>query len=162
MAYPFERTLRSLNYESDTRLVFVALMVACAGGLIAWSLFTKVPLVKASSQARIEPHNAVHRVERAELALKSPTGAVSEMEKLERKTDGAGERTPRPRQQWPLLPEPFKISVPRYSPRVADSAGLRMMLKSFQAGRFAHQCWRGTRRSRDKWRANLPDLRSWG
>ncbi len=70
--------------------------------------------------------------------------------------------TPRPRQQWPLLPEPFKISVPRYSPRVADSAGRRMMLESFQAGRFAHQCWRGTRRSRDKWRANLPDLRSWG
>ncbi|NTX01939.1 HlyD family secretion protein [Myxococcus sp. CA040A] len=181
MAYPFERTLRSLSYESDTRLVFVALMVLCAGGLIAWSLFAKVPLVKASSQARIEPHNAVHRieppsagrvvlsmlkldhqvkegdlliefdaraerlelerskatlaatekelaiirqqitnkreeaaltarvdevavkevlgraqelvprhrlaVERAELAIKSPTGAVSEMEKLERKTD---------------------------------------------------------------------------
>lgn len=63
MAYPFERTLRSLNYESDTRLVFVALMVLCAGGLIAWSLFAKVPLVKASSQARIEPHNAVYRIE---------------------------------------------------------------------------------------------------
>ena len=63
MAYPFERTLRSLNHESDTRLVFVALMVACVGGLVSWSLFAEVPLVKASSQARIEPHNAVHRIE---------------------------------------------------------------------------------------------------
>lgn len=63
MAYPFERTLRSLNYESDTRVVFVVLMVLCASGLVTWSLFAKVPLVKVSTQARIEPHNAVYRLE---------------------------------------------------------------------------------------------------
>ncbi len=63
MAYPFERTLRSLNYQSDTRVVFVVLMVLCASGLVTWSLFAKVPLVKVSSQARIEPHNAVYRLE---------------------------------------------------------------------------------------------------
>jgi len=52
-----------LNYESDTRVVFVVLMVLCASGLVTWSLFAKVPLVKVSTQARIEPHNAVYRLE---------------------------------------------------------------------------------------------------
>ena len=63
MAYPFERTLRSLNYEWDMRVLFVVLMVLFASGLVTWSLFAKVPLVKVSSQARIEPHNAVYRLE---------------------------------------------------------------------------------------------------
>ncbi len=63
MAYPFERTLRSLNYESGTRVLFVALSVLCVGGLVAWSVFANVPLVKVSAQARIEPHNAVYRIE---------------------------------------------------------------------------------------------------
>ena len=63
MAYPFERTLRSLSYESETHVLFVALMAVCVGGLVTWSVFAEVPLVKVSAQARIEPHNAVYRIE---------------------------------------------------------------------------------------------------
>jgi hemolysin D len=63
MAYPFERTLRSLNYESGTQTLFVALLVLCVGGLFTWAGIAEVPLVKVSSQARIEPHNAVYRIE---------------------------------------------------------------------------------------------------
>jgi hemolysin D len=33
------------------------------GGLIIWAFAARVPVMKASSQARIEPHNAVHRLE---------------------------------------------------------------------------------------------------
>ena len=63
MAYPFERTLRSLNYESETRVVLFVVMALCIGGLATWALLAKVPLLKVSSQARIEPHNAVYRLE---------------------------------------------------------------------------------------------------
>ncbi len=63
MAYPFERTLRSLNYESGTRVPFVVLVLLGLGGLVAWGLVANVPIVKVSSQARIEPHNAVFRIE---------------------------------------------------------------------------------------------------
>jgi len=63
LAYPFERTLRSLNYESGTRVLFGLLMVLCVGGLVTWAVLAEVPLVKVSSQARIEPHNAVYRIE---------------------------------------------------------------------------------------------------
>ncbi|HEY2510806.1 MAG TPA: HlyD family efflux transporter periplasmic adaptor subunit [Polyangiaceae bacterium] len=64
MAYPFQRTLRSLNgHESTTRiaLVFLGAMALC--GLAAWTVLAKVPLLKVSTQGRIEPHNAVHRIE---------------------------------------------------------------------------------------------------
>jgi hemolysin D len=64
MAYPFERTLRSLNgYESRTRIPLVALGVLGLGGLIAWAVGAQVPVMKVSSQGRIEPHNAVYRLE---------------------------------------------------------------------------------------------------
>jgi hemolysin D len=64
MAYPFERTLRSLNgYESGTRVLLVALGALGLGGLITWAIAARVPVMKVSSQGRIEPHNAVYRLE---------------------------------------------------------------------------------------------------
>lgn len=64
MAYPFERTLRSLNgYESSTRVLLVLLVTCGVGGLIAWATCAEVPVMKVSSQGRIEPHNAVYRLE---------------------------------------------------------------------------------------------------
>lgn len=64
MAYPFERTLRSLNgYESGTRVVLVVLVLLGVTGIVLWATLAEVPIVKVSSQARIEPHNAVHRIE---------------------------------------------------------------------------------------------------
>ena len=64
MAYPFERTLRSLDgYESGTRVLLVVLMLLGIGGLITWAVVAEVPIVKVSRQGRIEPHNAVHRLE---------------------------------------------------------------------------------------------------
>jgi hemolysin D len=33
------------------------------GGLIVWAVFARVPVMKVSSQGRIEPHNAVYRLE---------------------------------------------------------------------------------------------------
>jgi hemolysin D len=64
MAYPFQRTLRSLNgYESGTRVLLVALGALALGGLTVWAVWARVPVMKVSSQARIEPHNAVHRIE---------------------------------------------------------------------------------------------------
>lgn len=64
MAYPFERTLRSLSgYESGTRVLLVVLVVLGVGGIAIWATVARVPIVKVSSQARIEPHNAVFRIE---------------------------------------------------------------------------------------------------
>jgi len=64
MAYPFERTLRSLNgYESSTRVVLVVLGALGLGGLVAWGVGARVPVMKVSSQGRVEPHNAVYRLE---------------------------------------------------------------------------------------------------
>lgn len=64
MAYPFDRTLRSLNgYESGTRVLLVVLMMLGIGGFVAWACLAEVPIVKVSSQARVEPHNAVYRLE---------------------------------------------------------------------------------------------------
>ncbi len=64
MAYPFDRTLRSLNgYESGTRVLLVALVMVGLGGFVAWAIVAKVPIVKVSSEGRIEPHNAVYRIE---------------------------------------------------------------------------------------------------
>lgn len=64
MAYPFERTLRSLNgYESGTRVLLVVLVLLGVGGIVTWATMAEVPIVKVSTQARIEPHNAVFRIE---------------------------------------------------------------------------------------------------
>lgn len=64
MAYPFERTLRSLNgYESGTRVLLVVLVTLGLGGLTAWAFGARIPVMKVSSQGRIEPHNAVYRLE---------------------------------------------------------------------------------------------------
>jgi hemolysin D len=64
MAYPFERTLRSLNgYESGTRVLLVGLVALGLGGLITWAVSARVPVMKVSSLGRIEPHNAVYRLE---------------------------------------------------------------------------------------------------
>src|ERR1700733_467762 len=64
MAYPFDRTLRSLNgYESGTRVFLVALVMLGLGGFVAWAVVARVPVMKVSSQGRIEPHNAVYRIE---------------------------------------------------------------------------------------------------
>jgi hemolysin D len=64
MAYPFERTLRSLNgYESRTRVLLVALGALGLAGLVAWAVGARVPVMKVSLSGRIEPHNAVHRIE---------------------------------------------------------------------------------------------------
>jgi hemolysin D len=64
MAYPFERTLRSLNgYESGTRILLVVLGALGLGGLIVWAVGARIPVMKVSSQGRIEPHNAVYRLE---------------------------------------------------------------------------------------------------
>jgi hemolysin D len=64
MAYPFDRTLRSLNgHESGTRVLLVVLVMLGVSGLTAWAAVAKVPIVKVSAQARIEPHNEVYRLE---------------------------------------------------------------------------------------------------
>ena len=64
MAYPFDRTLRSLNgYESGTRVLLVVLVILGVGGLVTWAVVARVPIVKVSTQGRIEPHNAVYRIE---------------------------------------------------------------------------------------------------
>jgi hemolysin D len=64
MAYPFERTLRSLNGdESGTRVLLVVLVTISLGGLVTWAVGARVPVMKVSSQGRIEPHNAVYRLE---------------------------------------------------------------------------------------------------
>jgi membrane fusion protein (multidrug efflux system) len=52
-----------LNYESGARAPFAALIVLSLGGLVTWALLAQVPIVKVSAQARIEPHNAVYRIE---------------------------------------------------------------------------------------------------
>ena len=64
MAYPFERTLRSLHgYESGIRVLLVVLGALGLGGLVTWAVGARIPVMKVSSQGRIEPHNAVYRLE---------------------------------------------------------------------------------------------------
>src|SRR5436853_4109134 len=64
MAYPFQRTLRSLSGdEFGVRVTLVALSVVALVGLGAWALVARIPVLKVSTLGRIEPHNAVHRIE---------------------------------------------------------------------------------------------------
>lgn len=51
------------GYESGTRALLILLIGLGFGGLVAWAVGARVPIVKVSAQARIEPHNAVHRLE---------------------------------------------------------------------------------------------------
>jgi membrane fusion protein (multidrug efflux system) len=70
MAYPFQRTLRSLNgYESGTRTALVFIGALAVGGLVTWAVEARVPVLKVSTEGRIEPHNAVHRIEPPEPGL---------------------------------------------------------------------------------------------
>ncbi len=51
------------GYESGTRVLLVVLVTLGLGGLAAWAVFARVPVMKVSSQGRVEPHNAVYRLE---------------------------------------------------------------------------------------------------
>lgn len=51
------------GYESGTRVLLVVLGALGLGGLVVWAVGARVPVMKVSSQGRIEPHNAVHRIE---------------------------------------------------------------------------------------------------
>jgi len=51
------------GHESSTRVLLVLLVTGGVGGLIAWATCAEVPVMKVSSQGRIEPHNAVYRLE---------------------------------------------------------------------------------------------------
>jgi membrane fusion protein (multidrug efflux system) len=44
-------------------VLLVVLVLSSFGGLVTWAVAAEVPIVKVSSQARIEPHNAVFRIE---------------------------------------------------------------------------------------------------
>jgi hemolysin D len=64
MAYPFQRTLRSLSGdEFGIRVSLVVFSVAALMGLGIWAFEGRIPVLKVSTLGRIEPHNAVHRIE---------------------------------------------------------------------------------------------------
>jgi len=64
MAYPFQRTLRSLDgTESGIRAVLMTFSVAALCLLSGWAVKARIPVLKVSTLGRIEPHNAVHRLE---------------------------------------------------------------------------------------------------
>jgi len=64
MSYPFKRTLRSLSGdEFGIRVTLVSLSVSALVGLLAWAALARIPVLKVSTLGRIEPHNAVHRIE---------------------------------------------------------------------------------------------------
>jgi membrane fusion protein (multidrug efflux system) len=44
-------------------VLLVVFVLSSIGGLVTWAVAAEVPIVKVSSQARIEPHNAVFRIE---------------------------------------------------------------------------------------------------
>jgi len=49
--------------ESGTQVLLVGLIALGLGGLAVWVVAARVPVMKVSSQGRIEPHNAVYRLE---------------------------------------------------------------------------------------------------
>jgi membrane fusion protein (multidrug efflux system) len=51
------------GYESGTRVLLVVLVALGLGGLVAWAVAARIPVMKVSSQGRIEPHNEVYRLE---------------------------------------------------------------------------------------------------
>jgi membrane fusion protein (multidrug efflux system) len=51
------------GYESRTRAVLVLFALAALSGFVAWTFGARVPVLKVSTAGRIEPHNAVHRIE---------------------------------------------------------------------------------------------------
>jgi hemolysin D len=62
--YPFQRTLRSLSGdESGIRVALWCLSVTALVGLTVWAATARIPVLKVSTLGRIEPHNAVHRIE---------------------------------------------------------------------------------------------------
>lgn len=64
MAYPFQRTLRSLSdNELGIRMALMTFSVAASCVLAIWALQARIPVLKVSTLGRIEPHNAVHRLE---------------------------------------------------------------------------------------------------
>ncbi len=64
MAYPFKRTLRSLSGDDfGLRVTLMTLSVAALIGLGIWMVEAGIPVLKVSTLGRIEPHNAVHRIE---------------------------------------------------------------------------------------------------
>jgi membrane protein YqaA with SNARE-associated domain len=76
MAYPFERTLRSLNgCDSGARVLLVVLATISLGGLVTWAMGARVPVMKVSSRA------ASSHTTRS--TGSSSSGSISELEKLE-------------------------------------------------------------------------------
>src|SRR3569623_2202611 len=64
MANPFQRTLRSLcGNEAGIRVALMTFSVGAFCGLGLWALKARIPVLKMSTLGRIEPHNAVHRLE---------------------------------------------------------------------------------------------------
>jgi hemolysin D len=51
------------GYESGTRVLLVIMVSLGLGGLTVWAFGARIPVMKVSSQGRIEPHNAVYRLE---------------------------------------------------------------------------------------------------
>jgi len=51
------------GYESGTRVLLVVMVTLGLGGLTVWAFGARIPVMKVSSQGRIEPHNAVYRLE---------------------------------------------------------------------------------------------------
>jgi hemolysin D len=63
-AQPFQRTQRALNGdEFGIRVTLVSVSVTLLVGLLLWGLVARIPILKVSTMGRIEPHNAVHRIE---------------------------------------------------------------------------------------------------
>ena len=51
------------GYESGTRILLIILVTLGLGGLVTWAIGARIPVMKVSSQGRIEPHNAIYRLE---------------------------------------------------------------------------------------------------
>jgi hemolysin D len=63
-ATPFQRTQRALSGdELGVRVTLVSVSVTLLVGLMLWGFFARIPILKVSTLGRLEPHNAVHRIE---------------------------------------------------------------------------------------------------